>query len=142
MVHALEIVHGLLAPGGVLIDIHPTSEAPRLEVRLGEATHLAGWLHETDDAVEYDQADAALEMAVERGLFNLQGQRLFRYTTHSDSLDALRQHLAREWTDAVIDDGTARRIEELLNAPTRDRALLLHETVRLTRLGRRAPGGL
>lgn len=141
MVHALEIVHGLLAPEGVLLDIHPISEPPRLEVRLGAALHLAGWLHETDEAVEYDQADAALATAVARGLYAHDGQRLFRFTTHSDSLEELRAHLAREWTDAVIDDGTAARIEELLRAPTRDRALLLHETARLTRLRRRAAGG-
>ena len=36
MVHALETIHELLKPDGVLLDIHPTNEPATIAVRLRE----------------------------------------------------------------------------------------------------------
>ena len=46
MVHALKQIHGLLAPGGCLIDMHPNGEPPPITVRLGDEHHLVGWVRE------------------------------------------------------------------------------------------------
>jgi len=134
MVHALEKIHGLVEPGGILLDIHPTPEPPRLEVRLGARTILAGWLKETDDYVEYEDADAALASAIARGLFAVERQGRFSFVTYADSFAELREYLAEEWKDAVIDDLTAARIEDLLSAPERDKEVILRESIRIARM--------
>jgi len=49
MVHALEITHSLLKPGGLLIDIHPTSQPPRVEIHRDGEILLAGYVDDRDD---------------------------------------------------------------------------------------------
>src|SRR4030042_99027 len=49
-----------------LIAVPPTAQPPALEVRSGDHVTLAGWVHETDEYVQYAQADAAVQ-AVLRG---------------------------------------------------------------------------
>ncbi len=64
MVHALETIHGLLKPDGILLDIHPTNEPATIAVRLRERLIPAGWVQESDDYVEYEWADEALQRVV------------------------------------------------------------------------------
>jgi len=134
MVHALEKIHGLIRPGGILLDIHPTPQPPRIEVRLGARTIPAGWLKETDDYVEYEDADDALSQAIARGLFVVERRGKFSFITHADTIAELREYLAEEWKDAVVDDLTAVRIEELLSTPERDKEVILRESIRIARM--------
>jgi hypothetical protein len=69
MVHALEITRSLLKPDGLLIDIHPTGDPPFVEVHVDGEVRLAGYLEETDNFVEYLEADDALTNVTRRGLF-------------------------------------------------------------------------
>ena len=133
MVHALEKVHRLIKPDGKLIDIHPTPEPASIEVRLGERIIPAGWLQETDDYVEYELADTALTNVVNTGLFTLERQGAFTFVSYADTLAELREYLADEWQDAIIDDLTAMRAEELLGTFERDKELILRESIRIAR---------
>jgi hypothetical protein len=134
MVHALEIIRRLLRPHGKLIDIHPVGEPSPVEVRVGGQTTLVGWLTETDDFVEYGQADAALAQAVQRRLFVLEREATFPFITHADSMSELREYLAKEWKDAILDDQTARKAENLLAGAERDKELLVHDRVHILQL--------
>ena len=134
MVHALEIIRRLLRPHGKLIDIHPVGEPSPVEVRVGGQTTLVGRLTETDDFVEYGQADAALAQAVQRRLFVLEREATFPFITHADSMSELREYLAKEWKDAILDDQTARKAQELLAGPERDKELLVHDRVHILQL--------
>jgi len=134
MVHALEIIHQLLRPHGKLIDIHPVGEPSPIEVRMGGQTTLAGWLTETDDFVEYKQADDALAQAIQRGWFLAEREATFPFVTHADSMSELREYLAKEWKDAILDDQTARKVEELLAGPERDKELLVHDRIHILQL--------
>jgi hypothetical protein len=134
MVHALEIIHTLLVAGGVLIDVHPTSDPPLIEVQLGNQNYLAGWLRETDDYIEYTQANQALEDVVCRGLFVLEKKGTFDFNTYASSMDELRSYLAETWQDAVIDDQVAGRVEDLFKSPAADKVLVLRELVQISRL--------
>jgi hypothetical protein len=133
MVHALELIHRLLKPDGQLIDIHPSTEAATLEVRVRDRHLPAGWLQEEDDYIEYELADAALDQVVETGLFALERSGEFRFIWHADTLDELRAYLAEEWQDAIVDDLTFMRAEELLATFERDKEVILHETIRIAR---------
>jgi hypothetical protein len=134
MVHALETIHRLLKPDGLLIDIHPTSEPASIEVRSGPYTTLAGWVQEPDDYAEYDLADAALARVVAGGLFRVERQGVFEFVWHADTLDDLRAFMAEDWKEATIDDITAGRIEERMSTPERDKEIVVRESIRIARL--------
>jgi SAM-dependent methyltransferase len=136
MGHALEKIHELLKPGGILLDIHPTSEPATLAVRLREQIIPAGWVNESDDYVEYEWADEAVDRVVNNGLFALERRGTFEFVWHADSMVDLRAYLAEEWKDASIDDVTAMRTEELLKLPAHDKEILVSEAIRIARYRR------
>jgi hypothetical protein len=133
MVHALEKIQLLLQPNGLLLDIHPTNEPAALAVRLREQLIPAGWVNETDDYVEYEWADEALQRVVDSERFALERVGTFEFVWHADSMADLRAYLAEEWKDAIIDDVTAMRVEELLKLPVHDKEILVSEAIRIAR---------
>ena len=136
MVHALETIQHLLKPGGILLDIHPTNEPAAVAVRLLEQIIPAGWIDESDDYVEYEWADEALQHMVDNRPFMLERMGTFEFMWHADSMNDLRAYLAEEWKDAIIDDVTAMRIEELLKLPVHDKEILVSEAMRIARYRR------
>ena len=60
MVHALETVHTLIKPGGLLLDIHPGLDKAWVEVKVNGKEYYLDVLEETDDYIEYGQANNAL----------------------------------------------------------------------------------
>jgi hypothetical protein len=134
MVHALEIIHGLLIPTGFLLDIRPSGEPPPIEVRVGEAYFLAGWLKEADDYVEYLNAEQALQAVVKRGLFFIEGTGTFTFNTYAPSLEDLRAYIKEDWEDALIDDQVAGRVDDLWKSPINEKEIVLRELVKITRL--------
>lgn len=139
MVHALEKISQLLKPDGILLDIHPTNEMAAIAVRLREQLVPAGWLNESDDYVEYEWADEALQHVVSSGQFTLERVGTFEFVWHADTLPELRAYLAEEWKDAIIDELTAGRIEELLKLPVNDKEILVSEAIRIARYRRTSP---
>ena len=136
MVHALEKISQLLKPDGILLDIHPTNEPAAIAVRLREQPVLAGWVNESDDYVEYEWADEAINTVVNSGLFEQEQSGTFEFVWHADSMKDLRACLAEEWKDAIIDDVTAMRVEELLQSHVRDKEILLSEAIGIARYRR------
>ena len=134
MVHALERIRQLLEPDGGLVDIHPSGEPPPIEVRIGPQATVVGWMKETDDFSEYAQAATALSQAIERGWFDVERKGTFEFSTHADSVADLREHLAKEWKDAILDEAVAARAEQLLSAVERDKGLIVREQIRIARL--------
>ena len=133
MVHALEKIQQLLKPDGLLLDIHPTNEMAAIAVRLREQLIPAGWLTESDDYVEYEWADEALQRVVDDHRFVLECVGTFEFVWHADTLNELRAYLAEEWQDAIIDELTAGQIEELLKLPVHDKEILVSEAIRIAR---------
>jgi hypothetical protein len=133
MVHALEKIQQLLQPDGILLDIHPTNEMAAIAVRLREQLIPAGWLHESDEYVEYEWADEALQHAIDDQRFALERVGTFEFVWHADTMSDLRAYLAEEWKDAIIDDLTAMRVEELLKLPVHDKEILVSEAIRIAR---------
>jgi len=134
MVHALETIHRLLKPDGRLIDIHPSGEPPPIIVRRGERSEIAGWLQETDDFIEYRQAEAALVQAVSDQLFTIEGQSSFIFNNYAKSIAELIAYLEANWSDAVIPPDTMAHAEALQKTGRRTTDVLLRERVRITRL--------
>jgi hypothetical protein len=134
MVHALETVHALLVPDGLLIDIRPTGDPPAFEVHIdGQVSH-AGFIRETDDFVEYFQARDAVDEAIERGLFALEREDTFPFYTYGSTMGELRDWLLTNWSDAIIDEEIVQRGEEFFNRPGRSKQAALHEMAHIARL--------
>ena len=95
MVHALEEVHRLLKPAGILIEIHPAVDAPPyVEVRSNGQLFFS----EGDPVFDYEedlrQADAAVTTVLDRGLFVLEDRRRFELLTYAASVKEMRDHWA------------------------------------------------
>jgi hypothetical protein len=130
MVHALEQIHELLNPGGHLIDIHPNGELVEFTLPLDEGSQFIGYMQETDDYIEYHQANDALDAIVTAGLFQVVESGEFEFLTHADSFDELKIFLDENWSDAIITGeviASARRLEKEHGK----RKTLLREQVRI-----------
>ena len=136
MVHALEITHGLLKAGGLLIDIHPTGAPPLIEAHVGGDVRLAGHLDETDNFEEYFAADAALSDVTVRGLFSLERRGQFTFILHAPTVHELVDFLEAEWSDALLREETIERAARLLGKPGQDRSIVLRERVHIARYRR------
>ena len=134
MVHALHRAHALLAPGGCLIDLRPSSETARIETDGKPLGQL--------DAGAADRRHAAAETALAdvlaAGLFRVDAERVFWFLTHGDSIDELREHVHATWRDSRVPDALIARARAARRA---NPALTLRiaEQLRITRLLPRRP---
>lgn len=133
MVHALEITHGLLKRDGLLIDIHPNGRPPKFEVHVDGEALLAGYVDETDDFVEYFEADEALADVVARGLFALEDTKLFPFLLHAPSFEAIAEFFEDEWSDAILPDAVIERATAMMGEPGKGKEIVVREIVRISR---------
>ena len=130
MVHALEQIHTLLRPGGYLIDIHPNGELVEFILPLEDGEQFIGHMQETDDYIEYHQANDALEATVVAGLFKVVKSGEFEFLTHAETFDELKTFLDENWSDSVITEdviASAKRLEKEFGK----RTVLLREQVKI-----------
>lgn len=112
MVHALHRAHGLLVPGGCLVDLHPTPADAFVEV----GAVAIGPLSADEARRRHAAAEAALATVVNEGLFAVDGVREFPFHTYGESIAALRGHVHATWRDSRIDDALASRAHDAVRA--------------------------
>lgn len=134
MVHALRTVHGLLRPAAVLVDIRPLDERAEFLVIDRGTEQLAGLMRETDEGIEYRQAEAALRQAMSERLFALEAERSFPFIHHARSFPELRAYLEDTWSDAVIDPAIEAKTGRLLREAGPAAEAVLRETGWMRRL--------
>lgn len=139
MVHALQKIHELLEPGGILVDLHPIADMPKIDVRIGTQEHLVGWLRESKGREQYTQADDAISQAVEAGLFLNARSEEFTYHIYADEVSELVRYMDESWTDAITDDVMFQRATELMRSAESDQEVGAHEIVRISRLVKLQP---
>jgi len=145
MVHALEEIHRLLKPTGILIDIHPVAEPSPIEIHWGEKIERVGDLSVRQWCSDYQHADEALTEMKQRGLFMVEREGLFNSLTYYDSV--VEMHT--DWKEAIdkfardtqsIDESVpyaeamAARAEELMQAAASGAELVVSERVHISRL--------
>jgi len=142
MVHALEEIHLLLKPSGILIDIHPVPEGYFIKVFQGDRILFAERKRETcsEDVL---RAEDALAESVERHLFAVDRYAEFDFLTYASSVRELRDYweeLNAFETDPKDDAIIAReeelyaQVEEIMRASGTGVEVAIHEKARLTRL--------
>jgi hypothetical protein len=130
MVHALEQVHSLLKSGGHLIDIHPNGEPVEFIYPFEGREYLIGYMQESDDYIEYQQADEALNEAVSKGQFQAEMSEQFTFNTHAHKFDELKTFLDENWSDAIVSEEVIANAKKL-EWDYGQRAVHLREKVRM-----------
>ena len=143
MVHALEGIKRLLRSDGVLIDIHPVVEAPLVKVELDGRVMFT----ESDPGYDYEedlqQAEAALDRIVERGVFFEERSSEFDLVTYGSSVAELRDHLTEAGgyderpEDVAVATRKAQvyaRADEAMRSCGERAVIVMHERGRMTRL--------
>ena len=106
---------------------------PLIEAHVDGEILLVGHLEEAGDFAEYFQADDALVDVTGRGLFVLEREGLFTFLLHAPSITALVDHLAAEWLDAIVPEGTIERATALMGESGEGKEIVLREIVRISR---------
>ena len=145
MVHALEEIHRLLKPTGMLIDMHPVAEALPVEIHQSGKTDLTGYWSVRQWRMDYQQADNALAEITQRGLFAVESEGVFDSLTYYGSAAEMRTSL-KEAIDKFARDAQsaggavphvqalAARAEELMQAEASGAELIIRERVHISRL--------
>jgi hypothetical protein len=129
MVHALHRAHGLLAPGGRLVDLHPSVETARVEAN---GTSI-GTLDAGQADLRHAAADAALARSLDAGLFAVESEREFWFWTYGDSIEELRDHVHASWQHSRVGDPLIARARDAVQADP-GTVLRLAERIRICRL--------
>ncbi len=88
MVHALQEVHRVLKPHGLLIDLRPAASHRRAGLGLGRSWQLVGVMRESLD--DDHAADAAIATVLRRGLFRPLRRQRFNLDRVLDAVDEFR----------------------------------------------------
>lgn len=90
--HVLRQLHKSLRPEGVLLDIHPQPEDPRVVVVNAGRSIPIGSLDATEDNREIRDARQRLASVQRAGLFRTERRRIFTFRKYHDSVDAWLEH--------------------------------------------------
>ena len=118
MVHALRRVHGMLAPRGVVVDLHPTSDAAVILV----GDDPAGIVVSAAGSRRHQDATDAIAIAVSERLYRRDDAVEFDFSTSADSIEELRDFILANWRDTAIAGDVIERGRALAGRGDRPRA--------------------
>ena len=107
--HALRQIHRSLRPDGVLLDLHPQPEQPRIEIWKHGLIEQLGPIDYEEDIADILNARALLDQVERDGWYATQRHRFFELVSHFSSVEDWQAH---EWWDGY----DTRVPEELLIA--------------------------
>jgi SAM-dependent methyltransferase len=122
MVHALEEIHRVLTPRGVLADLRPSRWAdsrdrravlPRVYGVANGEEILVGRL-EKENLADHLAADRAVQWVLRRGFFTLQSTETFPFRFYFRTLAVLDDYLSTYWTNSTLSESTRRRLQSLV----------------------------
>ncbi|MQA99265.1 MAG: hypothetical protein GEU78_03080 [Actinobacteria bacterium] len=91
-----------MRPHGVLIDIHPQPEDPRVEIVGRDGSISVGRVDWTVDSRVIRDARKRLAAVQREGLFRLERRRMFEFRMYHDSVDAWLEYRRDRDTTSVI----------------------------------------
>lgn len=142
MVHALEEIHRLLRPSGILIDIHPVHGA-WIEVRTDDGVSFVQPDPGFDSDDELRPTENAVRTILDRGVFTLDAEREFDFLVYAPSARELREFFALVGAyDQSPDSPTISRhrdelygrAQDVLDRSETDAQIVYREQARMSRL--------
>ena len=100
MVHALEEIWRVLAPGGTLIDLRPYSNNPAIEILTGRAVYHAGHIDDSLGLPIDLAADQAVQKLVARDAFLKRHEARFELAYYWHTLEDLQTYVLEKWADS------------------------------------------
>ncbi len=134
MVHALQHIHRILYPNGLLINIYPLPIPHLIEVHTLETDTKIGWATDKTDFETKRLAFNALAKVVEEGLFILEDERTLDYNIYVDDLNEFWKWLTEGWESIVVSEGTIQRTEEVFRGSGQSARVVLITPTRMTKL--------
>ena len=102
MVHALNEIRGVLAPGGLLIDLRPLLDRWPVEVSWADGQAQAGRATDLAEPLADDNAaDAAMAALTASGGFRRERGETFPFYFYWDTPKEMEAYLAEEWSDVI-----------------------------------------
>ena len=120
----------MVSPNGTIVDVHPTEALA--SVYVGDET--IDPLDAGDATRRHAAASAALTTVVDDRLFDIVAVEDFVFCTYGDTIDELRDYIARTWRSSRIGDRTAERARKTLAAARQGVRPRVVEQIRLTSL--------
>lgn len=102
MVHALQEIWRVLAPGGRLVDLRPIAAAYPLDVLRKGRSIEAGKLSARPKAPVHTAANEAIAEVLARDLFAQQEQISFEYAYYWDTVEAMKAYVTDRWQESAI----------------------------------------
>ena len=129
MVDALHRARRIVRPAGCVIDLHPTSDRPTVEVGGRVVGHVAS----ATAPMRHAAAAVAIATVVDEDIFSVERRERFRFHSYAQSHRELARHIRNTWRDSCLDTQTLRRTRTALrNEP--GASLRVTERVVATRL--------
>lgn len=130
MVHALTLLHNLIKPQGVLVDIHPSQRPPRIEIRQAGHQQEIGTLSDRENSL-YQAADNAVAAVVRDGLFRPEDPTLFEFLYHLSAPADLVDWIEDSWTNVALDEATRKLLEQRFGAPQPDKEVIVRRWIQI-----------
>jgi SAM-dependent methyltransferase len=100
MVHALEEIHRVLIPGGILVDLRPLADRWPVEVACGDEVLVTGRLTDLPAGLADDAAaNQAMEHVTQPGWFRREQERFFPAFIYWDDPEEMAAHIRDRWAD-------------------------------------------
>jgi SAM-dependent methyltransferase len=93
-VHALKRIHRSLRPDGVLLDLHPQPDRPRIEIWQDGRVELLGHIDYEQDIADILNARARLDQVEKDGWYVTYRRMVFELVSHFTSVEDWQTH---EW---------------------------------------------
>jgi SAM-dependent methyltransferase len=135
MVHALEEIHRVLTPRGLLIDLRPVADRWPVEVASGDSFFEAGRLIDLPEALEDDEAAAgALREVERRTLFALEEESDFSFFYSWDTPSEMKEYMEKEWEQfEKLDEQVFRAVQSAWASGGADARVRIRVSMLITR---------
>ncbi len=106
--NVLRQIHKTLRPRGLLLDIHPQPENPRVEIERAGRSIRVGTIDWTQDSKEIREARKRLETIRREGLFRLERRRFFDLRAYHESVDSWLEYRREKACSSVVSSSVLR----------------------------------
>jgi hypothetical protein len=141
MVHALDEIHRVLVPSGILIDLRPLLDRWPLEVTSTNVNREAGRATDLSEPLADDMAaDQSMAKAEIQGWFLREREDTFPFFYYWDTPKEMKEYIDETWNDVIqIEDDQWSNLRSLWATANADARVRIRLKMKITRLRKQDP---